>query len=92
MAEQKTDFDPTCFGTIDKANEDKSCNNCSYSDECNTLKNKPGEYFKIAAAKGKDNYLEELRVEKHMTLGKLIGYSITIAILAFVGLQLAKMF
>lgn len=89
---KKTDFDPTCFGTIDKADEDKSCNNCAYSDECDTFKNHPGGYFKIAAAKGKDNHLEAVRVERHMTFGKLIGYSITLAILAFVGLQLAKTF
>ncbi|CAA6800832.1 MAG: Unknown protein [uncultured Thiotrichaceae bacterium] len=92
MAEKKINFDHTCFGTIDTSNEDKNCNNCSYSDECNTFKSKPGGYFKIAAAKGKSNYLKELRTQRRITLGKLIGYSITIAMLAFVGLQLAKTF
>lgn len=92
MAEKKTNFDPRCFGTIDTGNEDKNCSNCSYSGECSAFKNNPGEYHKNAAAKGKENYLEELRIERHLTLGKLIGYGITIAILGFVGLQLAKTF
>lgn len=91
MTEQKKHFDPGCFGTIDKKNKE-SCNHCSYSDECNTFKNKPGEYFKAAAAKGKANYLKQQSVKRHINLGRLIGYSITLLILAVVGFQLARMF
>ena len=89
MPKVKTEFDPDCFGTINK--EEKSeCNHCSYSEECDTFKQPLADYISSAAEKARTSYLEEKAEVRSITLSKLLGYGLTIGILIFVFWQISK--
>ncbi len=88
MATHKKDFDPDCFGTINKETKD-ICNHCAYSEECEEFKEPLANYIAVAAEKGKANYLHEKAEVRSTAIGKFIGYGLTLLILLFVFWQIS---
>ena len=83
----KTEFDPDCFGSIDKEKK-ASCRDCAYSDECEMYKEPLKQKLAKAAEKGRSDYMYEEHERKTTTMSKLIAYSLTIIILLVVFLNI----
>ena len=83
MAKKKTEFDPTCFGTINK-DKKSSCNNCAYSEECETFKEPFAEKKLAAGEKALNSYFTSKAAARSTAISKILAYGIAVAILIFV--------
>ncbi|HHL18475.1 MAG TPA: hypothetical protein ENJ33_01930 [Thiothrix sp.] len=79
-----------CFGTFDDSNPAKSCRDCSNSGQCESYKPILEKHKTSAAEQAVDAYIHEETEHRHQQNSKVVGYTITLGILALVFWQVMK--
>lgn len=79
-----------CFGTFDNTDPQRGCNDCEDNARCESFKPKLAEHKAAAADQAVDDYISTSTHQRKQTSGKVIGYMITLMILAAVFWQVAQ--